>query len=118
MVFELNEFHRNATDSDLIDDLQRVAKILNQDTVTLDDYNHYGKFHSTTLTRRFGSWFTCLAKASLKPSRSKIGITDEELFEEIKKCMGSIRKAANILTNARHFQIFSRNIRKAFWWLA
>lgn len=51
MVFELNEFHRNATDSDLIDDLQRVAKILNQDTVTLDDYNHYGKFHSTTLTR-------------------------------------------------------------------
>ena len=83
MVFELNEFHRNATDSDLIDDLQRVAKILNQDTVTLDDYNHYGKFHSTTLTRRFGSWFTCLAKASLKPSRSKIGITDEELFEEI-----------------------------------
>ena len=41
MVFELNEFHRNATDSDLIDDLQRVAKILNQDTVTLDDYNHY-----------------------------------------------------------------------------
>ena len=69
----------------MIEDLQRVSDLLKQSTVTIDDYNQYGKFHATTLTRRFGSWFNCLSKASLKPSRSKIGITDEELFEEIEK---------------------------------
>ena len=83
MKFELNEFHRNVSSDELIKDLQRVSRILKQDTVTIDDYNYYGKFHATTLIRRFGSWFTCLEKASLNPSRSKIGITDEELFEEI-----------------------------------
>lgn len=85
MRFELNEFHRNVPDTELIEDLQRVSNLLKQSTVTIDDYNQYGKFHATTLTRRFGSWFNCLSKASLKPSRSKIGITDEELFEEIEK---------------------------------
>lgn len=83
MKFELNDYHRNVTDKELIEDLQRVSNLLKQDTVTMDAYNQYGKFHATTLTRRFGSWFNCLAKAALKPSRSRIGITDEELFEEI-----------------------------------
>jgi hypothetical protein len=83
MIFELNEFHRNVEDDELIKDLQRVADFLKQNTVTMDDYNQYGNYHATTLTRRFGSWFNCLAKADLAPSRSKIGITDEDLFEEI-----------------------------------
>ena len=83
MKFELNDYHRNVSDSELIDDLRSVAVILNKNTVTLDDYNEYGRFHATTLTRRFGSWFTCLDLAGLAPSRPKIGISDEELFEEI-----------------------------------
>ena len=83
MKFELNEFHRNVPDIELIEGLQRVSNLLKQNTVTIDAYNQYGKFNATTLIRRFGSWFNCLDKASLKPSRSKIGITDEELFEEI-----------------------------------
>lgn len=85
MKFELNEYHRNTSDSELIDDLKKVAEFLNKNTVTLDDYNQYGHFHATTLTRRFGSWFACLEKAGLDYSRSKIGITDEELFEEIEE---------------------------------
>ena len=83
MKFELNEYHRNVEDTELIEDLKQVANLLQQNTVTINDYNQYGKFHATTLTRRFGSWFNCLHKADLSYSRSKIGITDEELFEEI-----------------------------------
>lgn len=85
MNFVLNDYHRNVTDKELIEDLQNVAAIINQNTVTIDDYNEYGRFHARTLTRRFGSWFTCLTLAGLVPSRSKIGISDEELFEEIEK---------------------------------
>lgn len=83
MKFELNEYHRNISDSELIHDLKNVAKFIKKDTVTLDEYNEYGRFYSTTLTRRFGSWFKCLSLAELAPSRSKIGISNEDLFEEI-----------------------------------
>lgn len=83
MKFELNEYHRNTSNEELIQDLVRVADLLNAETVTMEDYNQYGHYHATTLTRRFGSWFTCLKRAGLKMSRPVIGISDEELFEEI-----------------------------------
>ena len=92
MKFKLNEYHRNTSDSELIDDLKRVAGFLNKNTITLNDYNQYGHFHATTLTRRFGSWFACLEKAGLEYSRSKIGITDDELFEEIEEIWTKLGK--------------------------
>jgi hypothetical protein len=82
MKFELDDFNRNIPDQDLIDDLVRVAHILAQKKVTIDEYNEHGKFHSTTLTRRFGNWPSTLAKAGLEKSRN-VNITDEELFENI-----------------------------------
>lgn len=85
MKFELNDFHRNTSDEELLDDLKAVSNIINKDTVTMEEYNQYGKYHSTTLTRRFGSWFLCLQKAQLQMSRSKIGISNEALFDNIEK---------------------------------
>lgn len=83
MKFELDDYHRNTSDDELINDLKYVANLINKNSVTLEEYNEYGHFHCTTLTRRFGSWFKCLELAGLAPSRSKIGISNEELFEEI-----------------------------------
>ncbi len=85
MKFELNDFHRNTSDEELLNDLKAVSNIINKDTVTMGEYNQYGKYHSTTLTRRFGSWFLCLQKAQLQMSRSKIGISNEALFDNIEK---------------------------------
>lgn len=85
MDFQLDDYHRNVSDEDLLLDLKRVSTLINKKTVTMDDYNSYGKYHSTTLTRRFGSWFVCLDKAGLQMSRSKIGISDEALFKEIER---------------------------------
>lgn len=85
MKFEVTDYHRYSSDSELIDDLKHVAEIIKKDTVTLDEYNDYGSFHSTTLTRRFGSWFKCLEMAGLSASRSRIGISNEELFEELER---------------------------------
>lgn len=92
MKFELNEYHRNTSDEELIEDLKRVAKLLKKDSVTIDEYNQYGQFHATTLTRRFKSWFSCLDKAGLQMSRSKINISDEELFEELENVWTKLGK--------------------------
>jgi len=83
MKFELEDYHRNIPDDELIADLKRVASMLKKDSVTIDEYNDHGKYHNTTLTRRYGSWFKVLGKAGLKKTRN-LGITDEEYLRKIK----------------------------------
>jgi predicted restriction endonuclease len=82
MKFQLEAHHRNISDQELIDDLIQVARKLGQDKVTIDQYNELGRFHNTTLTRRFGSWLKILEKAGLKKTRT-LNIANEELFNNL-----------------------------------
>lgn len=84
MKFELEESLRGAPDEELLEDMRRSAKAIGRDTITFAEYGEIGKVHSSTIQRRFGSWTKALKLAGLQPSRSKIGIADEELFENIK----------------------------------
>ncbi|WP_221929064.1 homing endonuclease associated repeat-containing protein [Solitalea koreensis] len=51
------------------------------------EYEEHGKFHPSTLQRKFGSWFKVLELAQLEASRSK-------LFEEV-WIKPRLRQAAN-----------------------
>lgn len=82
MKYTLDNYNRNSSEEELISDVINVAKKLNKDKITIDEYNDNGKFHATTLTRRFGSWFLVLDKAGLKKTRN-LNITNDELFENI-----------------------------------
>jgi len=84
MRFELKPYHRNVSDEELIQDLKNVADLLNKTSVTIDEYNEYGKYHATTLTRRFGNWMKSLGKAGLAETRT-IGVTDEQYFKNIEE---------------------------------
>jgi len=83
MKFELKRPNRNTSEEELLEDLKKVAGQLGKQTVSIGEYDTYGKFHPTTLTRKIGSWFLCLEKAGLGPSRSKLDIPEEELFENL-----------------------------------
>ncbi|MEZ4936528.1 MAG: HNH endonuclease [Crocinitomicaceae bacterium] len=83
MKFELDSTSRNNSDEDLISDLKSVAEKLGKNKVTIDEYNEMGRFHSSTLSRRFGSWFKCLEIAGLEKTRSRINIPNEDLFENL-----------------------------------
>ncbi len=85
MEFVLVENHRNTPDKELLSDVISVSKLLSKESLTLEEYNKYGKYHSTTLTRRFGSWFDILEKCGLAPSRPMINIPKEELFDNLEK---------------------------------
>lgn len=118
MKFELNAYNRNTPDEILISDVKRVATELNRDSVTIDQYNERGKFHATTLTRRFGSWFTVLEMAGLRKSRSPLNITEEELFlnlEEIWTTLGRQPKYAEILKPLSKFSIGTYEDRFGSW---
>ena len=84
MKFELEENLRGITDDVLLEDMRRSAAVIGRDTITIAEYEKTGKVHPSTIQRRFGSWTKALKLAGLQPSRSKIGISDDELFENIK----------------------------------
>jgi 5-methylcytosine-specific restriction endonuclease McrA len=84
MKFELEESLRGAPDEELLEDLRRSAKSLGRATITMAEYEEVGKTHPSSIQRRFGSWPKALKLAGLQPSGSKIGITNDELFENIK----------------------------------
>ena len=82
MTFTLEPHHRDVPDDELIQDVSRVASELGVRRVTIDQYNERGRFHATTLTRRFGSWFKVLELAGLEKTRN-LNIPNEELFENL-----------------------------------
>lgn len=84
MKFELQPFHRNVPDKDLFEDLRRVAKVLDKQSVTMSEYDKDGKYHPSTLVRRFGSWFAALEKAGLQRTR-ELGVSEEEYFHNIER---------------------------------
>jgi len=84
MKFELEQTLRGAPDVEVLQDMRRCAEQLGRNTITMAQYEELGKAHPSTVQRRFGSWSKALQLAGLQPSRSKIGISDEEFFENIK----------------------------------
>jgi hypothetical protein len=64
--------------------VRQVANKSGKHTVTIAEYEQLGKYHPSTLTRRFRSWFNVLQFAGLQDSRSRLNISDEELFDNIK----------------------------------
>jgi len=71
-------------DEELVTDLKRVSFELKNDSVTRDEYNLHGKFHSATLEYRFGSWIKAKEKAGLK-RREHPSISDEEYFKNLEE---------------------------------
>jgi hypothetical protein len=84
MKFQLEKFHRNIPDEELIADFKRVANEIEK-SPTIDEYNERGSYHSMTLTRRFGSWFKVLEIAGLGTTRSPINIPEEDLFKNLEE---------------------------------
>ena len=48
MEFVLDDYHHNTPDEELIADLKDVAKLINKNTVTMEEYDNYGNYHPTT----------------------------------------------------------------------
>ncbi|MBL0353221.1 MAG: HNH endonuclease [Dechloromonas sp.] len=80
--FELEPHHRNVPDEEFVADLQRVARELAKPTVTSDQYNERGRFHASSLARRFGSWLKALERAGLAKSRT-LHISNDDLFQNL-----------------------------------
>jgi len=90
MKFELNDYHRNVSDQEFILDVQKTAKKLGKNTLTGEEYSLHGKYHSSTLTRRFGSWKKVLEMSSLETQghNFKYDFSDEDVMADLKRVAG------------------------------
>jgi hypothetical protein len=83
MTYEIKRLSDYSEES-LLNELRRVAKILNKNTLSQREFNQYGKAGHRVVTTKFGSWNTALQKAGLTIEHVR-NISSEELFAEIDK---------------------------------
>lgn len=90
MIFKLNELHRNVPNEELLNDLIRVSQIYGSEKLTIEMYSKYGKYATSTFSRRFGSWKNALHKIGLKfihgsqKNKDNVEVTNEELISDLK----------------------------------
>ena len=81
MKFQLDKFHRNISDEDLLQDLRKAhdTVVAINGTLSFRSYNEAGKYTSSTIATRFGTWNKALKKAGLEINEEK-NINERNLF--------------------------------------
>lgn len=103
MEFKLNDYHRNISDEELLKDILRVAKALGKDSITNKEYvDNGGKYHWSTIHRRFNGWLNALRLCGLTPSKKQVDtgsgtytqhfITTQELIDDMKRVSALLDK--------------------------
>jgi HNH endonuclease/Homing endonuclease associated repeat len=85
MQFQLENFHRNIPDDELLADLKRTEEVLRSQNRTLSfrTYREVGRFSAGTFADRFGSWNGALAAAGLNASQEK-NVSLDVLFDNLR----------------------------------
>ena len=73
----------------LIADMKRVAGELEEQAITIADYEEHGKFGSSAICKRFGGWNKAKEAAKLEIGRA-YNSTDEDYFENIADVWGHL----------------------------
>ncbi len=81
MKFQLEKFNRNVSKEELIDDLRASYEALSKSNEPLNyrSYSEVGKYSSSTMASRFGSWNSALKAAGLDINEEK-DVSDRDLF--------------------------------------
>lgn len=107
MKFQLNEYHGNITNEDLLNDLMSVYTSLGKSTVTQSEYTKLGKYGVNTFRRRFGGWNQSLELCGISPNDYQIGasksshnhltVTTEELLYDLQYVAQQLFHQLNIV---------------------
>lgn len=93
MLFEFKENHRNISDEEFINDLKKTAEKLSTNELTTKQYNEHGKYHASTVCRRFGNWVNALNLANLNVRNTQIKKLDKtDLIKDLQKVAQNLDK--------------------------
>lgn len=88
MRFELNEYKRELTDEEILQDIKSVASSLGTDYISISLYKEHGKYSQCAIQRHFGTWKNALAIAGLRTERTpdeRCRVSNEDLFEDLRR---------------------------------
>lgn len=111
--FELNEYHRETTKEELIQDLRRVANELNTDYISRSTYEKFGKYSATPFLSKFGTWVLSLKEAGLRTDRNKSEykkISDKDLLANVKYVARYLEKDTITTSEYKEYGIYSISI--------
>jgi 5-methylcytosine-specific restriction endonuclease McrA len=109
MKFELRPLGKQYSDSELLDDIKRIALLLNKSTLNQREYKRYGGKHGTnTFLDRFGGWVEALSRAGLKHSQRSMPTTEEELITELRRISQELGKNSMTSEEYERFGKYSR----------
>jgi 5-methylcytosine-specific restriction endonuclease McrA len=85
MQFQLENFHRDISDEELLADLRKAHELLKAQGKTLSfrTYSPAGRFSAGTIAARFGSWNKALASAGLATGQEH-NVGRDALFENLR----------------------------------
>jgi hypothetical protein len=75
-----------------IDELKRVASLLEKSTLSRREFNRHAHFSSSAVERTFGSWNRAVEAAGLSPNTSNTRLSDEELQREFRRVVDALAK--------------------------
>ena len=111
MEFKLNEYHKDISDEELINDLLNVSKKLNKTYISHKDYIENGKYSLTPYRNRFHNWESALKAANLdsKPRKNSYRVSETELIDDIKNVSRIINRSSVSVQDYRQYGCFSIN---------
>ena len=75
---------QRSTDDEILAELQRIAKVLNKKSITIEDWRNHSEIGwESIINRRFGSWAAGLEKAGLRISPLGRRYSLEDYFENL-----------------------------------
>lgn len=82
MKFEFENKNKQITNSELINDLKVVCENHNLTSLSMSEYDLYGKYNSSTITRRFKTWNNALKIAKIDIRNRQF--SEKELMNNLK----------------------------------
>ena len=100
MEFILDEYHKNVSDEEILEEMRMLAKKLGKDTISQSEWIEYSRFSVTIVTSRFGSFNAGKEKAGLKIMRqgfNELSLKYHEYCESDDVFIEDVKSVANQL---------------------
>lgn len=107
MKFELDDYHRNITDRELVEDIKRVSASLNKTSITTSEYDRYGRYNHTTYYRRFSNWKNALEMAGLSTTSKNYYIHDSDYIFDLRRVASILNKSTVVMSEYKQIGKYS-----------
>lgn len=110
MKFELNDYRKELTDEEIIEDIKRVAQELEHDYISISTYRKCGHYSQTAIQGHFGTWKNALSIAGLRNERTKSElkrIKNEDYYADLQRIAKQLNKDTVLYEEYRQYGKYS-----------